>query len=157
MIKIQIQILRTDNDSEYFNFILRQYLIKCGIFHKVIVLENPNNMKFLKEKNHHLLGIALAIMFTHHVSNLFWGEAILTTSYLINRLPLRILNFKTPLNTLLSFYPHTHLFTNLHVKTFGCTTLVHTSKPNFSKLEPRVIKCIFLYYSQNKKDINVIT
>ena len=90
-------------------------------------------------------------MFTHHVSKLFWGEAILTASSLINKFPQEFLISKTPLNTLLSFYPQTRLFTNLHVKTFGCTTFVHTSKLNLNKLEPRAIKCIFLCYSPNKK------
>lgn len=36
-------------------------------------------------------------MFTMYVPKYLWGQAILTTSYFINCLPSKVLNFKTPM------------------------------------------------------------
>ena len=53
-------------------------------------------MGLLREKNRHLLEVARVIKFNIGVPKHFWGEAVLTATYLINRMPLRVLDFKTP-------------------------------------------------------------
>ena len=73
-------------------------------------------------------------MFTNNVPKLFWGEAILTASYLINRLPAKVLQFQTSLRFLLQTYPHTRLIQNFPIKTFGCIVFVHASTT--TKLDP---------------------
>ncbi|KAG8489218.1 hypothetical protein CXB51_017212 [Gossypium anomalum] len=91
-----------------------------------------------------------AIMFTMNVSKYLWGEAVLTACYLINRMPSKVLNFQTPLNTLLKAFP---LFRvpNLPTKIFGCKAFVHNHQPNQSKLDPRAHTCIFIGYSPTQK------
>lgn len=37
-----------------------------------------------ERKNHHLLEVARSIMFENFVPHQYWGEMMLTTSYLIN-------------------------------------------------------------------------
>ena len=40
---------------------------------------------------------------------------------------------------------------------FGCSFLFHSHNPNLNKLEPRVLKCVFIGYPHNKrKGTNVI-
>ena len=54
------------------------------------------------------------------------GRSCLTTSYLINRMPTRILKYETPIITLKQcFLASHHLFSFLTPKVFGCTTFVH--------------------------------
>lgn len=101
-------------------------------------------------KNRHLLEVARALMFTIYVPKHFCGEAILTVAYLINRMPLQILQYKTPLSVLLTVYPNIHLLSNLSPKTFGCTSYVYVLGPN-TKFDLRAQKCIFLGYSSTKK------
>ena len=43
--------------------------------------------------------MAGTILFHMKVPSKFWGEALLTTCYLINRLPSYVLNFRTPLRS----------------------------------------------------------
>ena len=88
----------------------------------------PQQNGAAERKNRHLLEVARAIMFTTNVLKIYWGEAILTASYLINRMPSRVLKFKTPISVFLDSYPQKHLVTsNFALKTFGCTAFVYLS------------------------------
>ncbi|CAL8992980.1 unnamed protein product [Prunus brigantina] len=53
-----------------------------------------------ERKNRHLLEVVRASLFGAHMPRSFWGEAILSAAYLINRIPSSILQFRTPLQTL---------------------------------------------------------
>ncbi|KAM6551619.1 hypothetical protein CsatB_001427 [Cannabis sativa] len=90
-------------------------------------------------------------MFSTQVPKHFWGEAVLTATYLINRMPSRVLNFQTPCHTVLKDFPHTKFISLLDPKIFGCTAFVHLHSQNRSKLDPKSIKCIFLGYSSHQK------
>ena len=90
-------------------------------------------------------------MFTCHVPKHFWGEAVLTATYLINRLPSRVLSFKTPFQVLLQSFTNTKLISNFPTKVFGCTAFVHMNQPHRTKLDPKSLKCIFVGYSPTQK------
>ncbi|PON36389.1 hypothetical protein PanWU01x14_328840 [Parasponia andersonii] len=90
-------------------------------------------------------------MFSMNVPKNFWGEAILTATYLRNRIPSRVFKFKTPCQTLLSCYLNTRIINTLSPKIFGCTVFVHNHSQHWSKLDPKAIKCIFLSYSPSQK------
>ena len=52
---------------------------------------------------------------------------------------------------LLSFYPNMITTNHLILKIFGCVFFMHVHNPNKGKLDPRVIKCIFVGYSSTQK------
>ncbi|RVW67796.1 Retrovirus-related Pol polyprotein from transposon RE1 [Vitis vinifera] len=84
-------------------------------------------MGWPERKNRHLLEVARCLMFSSNVPNYFWGEAILTATYLINP------------------------SSDLPLKVFGCTAFIHVYPQNRSKFAPRANKCIFLGYSPTQK------
>ena len=90
-------------------------------------------------------------MFTTNVPYFYWGEAILTAAYLINRLPSKPLKFKTPLSILCDSYPDISYLSFVDPKVFGRIVYVHNHNPSRSKLDPRALKCIFLGYSLSQK------
>ncbi|KAL5856723.1 hypothetical protein ACOSQ3_004181 [Xanthoceras sorbifolium] len=90
-------------------------------------------------------------MFTMKVPIYFWGDAVLTATYLINRLPNRTINFETPLSILTKIHPHIFTSNTLPLKTFGCTAFVHIHAQNRNKLDPRALKTIFVGYSPTQK------
>lgn len=107
--KNKIQILRTNNDLEYFNNTRKTYLQENGIFIKVHVLILLGKTKIFERKNRHLLEIACALMFTTNLPQIFLGDATLALAYLINRMPSHTLNFESTLQKLQESFPSSHL------------------------------------------------
>lgn len=90
-------------------------------------------------------------MFTTHIFIYLWGEAILTGTYLINRMSSRILKLKSPYETLLRAFPKSHILNTVLFKVFACSGYVHIHAHLRGKLDPRALKCIFVGYSSNHK------
>ena len=103
----QIQVLRSDNARDYFNSTLGNYLSAHGIIHSSSCVHTPQQNGIAERKNRHLLEVARALMLTTNVPQYLWGEAIVTATYLINRMPSRVLTFQTPYHTFTQHFPHT--------------------------------------------------
>ncbi|KAM1701730.1 hypothetical protein ACFXTH_027076 [Malus domestica] len=76
----------------------------------------------------------------------FWSQAIQTAAYIINRLPSRILKFKSHCQILKG-----RDINISHLRVFGCVCYVHIQTIHRDKLDPRVIKCAFVGYSTSQK------
>lgn len=83
----KIQILKTDNAKEYFNSSLNTYCLNQGIIYISSYVNTPQQNGVAERKNRHLLEVARSLMLSTHVPKQFWGEAVLTATYLINRMP----------------------------------------------------------------------
>lgn len=89
-------------------------------------------------------------MFTMNIPKYLWGD-VLTSAYLINRLPSRPLKFNNPLFVLTKHYPQVFKPHDIPLKTFGCTIFVHLHNQGQSKLNPKAVKTVFVEYSPTKK------
>jgi len=147
----KIQVFRSDNGKEYFNKALGNFFIEKGIVHQSSCNDTPQPNGIAEQKNKHLLEVARALCFTNKVPIYLWGKAILTATYLINRMPSRVLNFKTPLQVLTNCNPISRLSSTLPLKKFGCTAFVHIHDHNRGKLDPRARKCVFVGYAPTQK------
>ena len=92
-----------------------------------------------------------AILFHKHVPRAYWGEAVLTSTYLINRLPTHVLELKSPIESLNQFFPNVKITNHLILRIFGYVCFVHIHSSNRGKLDPRAQKCIFIGYSCTQK------
>jgi hypothetical protein len=86
------------------------------------------------------------MMISMNVPQYLWGQTILTTAYLINRMPSRVLDWKSPMEMLKGKNENI-----LPLKTFGYVCFVQDNRPNVEKLNLRVVKCIFVGYSRTHK------
>jgi len=75
----------------------------------------------------------------------------MTATYLINKLPHRVLEGVTPIQLMTTFYPSIPSLTSLQNRVFDCLAFVHVHSPYQGKLDPRAIKCVFIGYAPNKK------
>ncbi|RVX15345.1 Retrovirus-related Pol polyprotein from transposon TNT 1-94 [Vitis vinifera] len=140
----KIQVLRTDNDREYYHNILGSYLLENGIVHQSSCIDTPQQNGVVERKNRHLMEVARSLMIASNVPKQLWGEVVLTATYLINQMPSRILQYKTPCQILLAAYPSARIISSIPIKVFGCTAFVHIHKSQRSKLDSTTTKCIFL-------------
>lgn len=92
-----VKILRSDNGTEYMDRNFQSYLGTNGIIHQTSRVNAAAQNGVSKRKNRHLLEVFRALMFTMNVQKVYWGDAVLTAAYLINRIPFRTFYFKYPL------------------------------------------------------------
>jgi transposase InsO family protein len=138
---------RTDNAREYLDSAFQQFLESRGIIHQTSCVRTPQQNGIAERKNGPILAIARALMLQMNVPKIFWADAVLTASYLLNRMPSRILKGKSPFEML---FPGKNPF-SVPPRVFGCVSFVHNHSPNRDKLDPRAHKCIFLGYSRTQK------
>ena len=104
-----------------------------------------------ERKNCHLLECTQALLFQQNVPKSYWGEAVLTSAYVINRIPSRVLGCESPLETLSQLYPNIRSSFNLAPRVFGCTSFVHIHNHKREKLYPKALKCVFVGHSSTQK------
>ncbi|BFG37702.1 hypothetical protein CerSpe_239760 [Prunus speciosa] len=146
----RIQVLRSDNGGEFLNHDLNEFFQAHGIIHQCSCPSTPQQNGVVERKNRHLLEVVRASLFGANMPRSFWGEAVLSAAYLINRIPSSILQFRTPLQTL---QPHSQIppTQNLEPRVFGCVVFVHLHDHQRSKLDPRADKCVFIGYAPHQK------
>ena len=147
----KIQTQRSENDKEYFNQDLITYLQKEGILHHSSCVDTPQQNGVVERKNQHLLDVARSLLFQMKVPKIYWGEAILTAAYLINRMPSRVLEYQSPMSNLSTLFPNFQGFGSLPSKIFGCVCHVNIHSHLQGKFDPRAIKCLFLGHSSTQK------
>ena len=111
----------------------------------------PNRMGWRRGKTVIFLSVLEALLFQQNIPKSYWGEVVLTSAYVINRIPSKVLGCKSPLETLSQFYPNIRSSFNLAPRVFGCTSFVHIHNHNQGKLDPRALKCVFVGYSSTQK------
>lgn len=99
-------------------------------------VDTPQQNGVAERKNRHLLEIARALLFTTTVPNYLWGEALFTSTFLINRMPSRILKFQTLIDIFNKCFPASRLVNTIPSKIFGCIAFVYFHNHNCEKFDP---------------------
>ncbi|KAM2855117.1 hypothetical protein FF1_025475 [Malus domestica] len=142
----KLSILQSDNGTEYTSNNMSNYLSDHGILHQTSCVGTPQQNSIAERKNRDLLEKTRSLMFQMNVPKRFWSQALLTAAYIINRLPTRVLNSKSPVEVMKG-----RNINISHLRTFGCTCYVHIQAAHRDKLEPRAVKCVFMGYSSSQK------
>lgn len=147
---VKVRVLRSDNGGEYLSSEFRQYLEAQGIVHQTTCPDTPQQNGVAERKNRHLLEVVRALLIESHMPLSYWGEALTSAVYLINRVPSSTIAFQTPLQALAEAVIAPAV-PNLTPHVFGCVAYVHLHKHQRSKLTPRALRCVFLGYAADKK------
>ena len=121
----KIQVLKSDNERDYFNSIIGEFLLKEGIVHQSSCIDTSQQNNIAERKNRHFLEVARALTLSSHVLKNFLREFILTETYLINRMSSHVLSFQTLYKVFLKSYPKTRLIFSIPLEVFGCSAFVH--------------------------------
>lgn len=92
----KIRIVRSDNGNEFLGVTCQNIFEELGIVHQTTCFYTPQQNGRAERKHRQLLQIARAIIFQAALPLTFWGEVVLHATYIINRLPSQVLEWKTP-------------------------------------------------------------
>jgi len=121
------------------------FFLKKGIEWQRTCVYTPQQNWLVERKHRHVLKTARALLFQSNLPLEFWGECVLTSTYIINRLPSPLLKNKSPFKLLYNQPPSLS-----HLKSFGCLYYATIVSPK-QKFDPHARKCIFISYPHNKK------
>ncbi|KAJ9536784.1 hypothetical protein OSB04_un000008 [Centaurea solstitialis] len=139
---IILDIAMTDRGGEYYN---PRYFESTGIVHQVTAPYTPQQNGIAERKNRTLMEMVNSMMSYSGLSSGFWGEALLTSCYILNRVPSKR-SQKTPYELWKERTPKLD-----YLRIWGCRAIVGLPESKKRKLGDKGIECIFLGYAQNSK------
>lgn len=140
----EVKIVRSDNGTEFT--CLARFFRENGIVHQTSCVATPQQNGRVERKHRHILNVARALLFQSSLPVKFWGEAIMTATYLINRTPSAVMNHRSPYELL---YKEKPSYSQLRV--FGSICFVHHRSRDKDKFGKRSRRCIYVGYPYAQK------
>ena len=136
--------LYCDNGREYLSGEMKELCKQNGITYHLTVPYTPQQNGVAERMNRTITEKARTMVYSAGLDKSFWGEAVLTATYLINRSPTKAINLnKTPYELW-----HNRKPTLNNLKIFGCTAYIH-NKTKRTKFDSKSFKGIFVGYVPN--------
>jgi transposase InsO family protein len=92
----KLRVLRTDNDGEFTAAEFASYCADEGVQRHYSVPYSPQQNGVVERRNQTVVGMARALLKQSGIPAIFWGEAVVTAVYILNRSPTKALNGMTP-------------------------------------------------------------
>ena len=133
-----IKVLRSDKGGEYLLDQFMEYIKENGIISRLTPLATPQHNGVAEKRNRTLLDMVRSLMSMSKLPISFWGYALETAIYLLNRAPTKSIP-NTPYELWTGKKPSLN-----HLTIWGCPT--HVRKSNVDKLGLRSDRCLFIGY-----------
>jgi transposase InsO family protein len=142
--------VRGDRGGEFWSKEMQSYCASKGIVHQKTNPYSSQENGVAERLNRTLMEKARAMLQGSSLSDKYWGEAVLTASYVRNRTVVQV-HGKTPLELLTGKKPRVE---NLQV--FGTVAYVYVPQQKRKKLDAVAEKGIFLGYEANTMGYHVL-
>ncbi|WJX42094.1 hypothetical protein P8452_29365 [Trifolium repens] len=139
----KLKVLRTDNGLEFVSEQFNEFCRNKGIKRHRTVAYTPQQNGLAERMNRTLLERVRCMLLGAGLPKSFWGEAVSTAAYLINRCPSTGIDLKTPMEV---WSGRPADYSNL--KVFGALAYAHV---RHDKLDARAVKCVFIGYPEGVK------
>jgi hypothetical protein len=106
----------------------------------------PQQNGIAERKHRHIVESAMSMMHDSNLPVTLWAEAFHTAVYVINRLPMNILENKSPYFSLHCVHPNYH-----DLRVFGCVCYVHVDSSMRHKFQDKALQCRFVGYADDYK------
>lgn len=147
----KVQILQTDNGTEFVNAGMSEITSKNGIHHRRSVPYTPEQNGCVERDNRTIMEAASSMIHAKNLDPRLWAEAAHTAVYILNRTGTSTVKDSTPYEL---WYGKPAKFD--HFRIFGSEVYVHVPKQKRRKLDPKSKKCIFVGYDDNHKGFRVM-
>ena len=144
-LNVKIKTLRTDRGREYLSDQFKIFCDEKGIAQQLTIPYTPQQNGVAERRNRTLLDMVRSMMAQANLPISFWGDALLTAAYVLNRVPSK----SVPSTPYELWNDNKHDLGNLHP--WGCAAYIHNNTHQYGKLGPRGKKCIFIRYSETSK------
>jgi hypothetical protein len=142
----KLHVLRTDRGGEFTSATFYEHCGETSVQRHLTAPYTPQQNGVVERRNQTLLGMARSMLKAKQVPNLFWGEAVLTAAFILNRCFTRSLDGKTPFEAWHGRKPNVHF-----LRVFGCVGHVKITRPHQQKLEDRSSPMVFIGYEEGSK------
>lgn len=136
----KVKKLRTNNGLEFCSDEFNQFCKRNETERHRTIKGTPQQNGLAKRMNQTIMERVRCLLSDSNCLGHFWGEAVMTVCYFINRCPSTATNMVTPKEM---WSDHSSNLKNLRV--FRCVTYAHIRQ---DKPKPRALKCMFLGYPQ---------
>ncbi|CAN1189995.1 Retrovirus-related Pol polyprotein from transposon TNT 1-94 [Linum perenne] len=127
----KIRIIRSDQGQEFH---MRDFYAEQGIYHQTSCVERQQQNGRVERKHQDILNTARALKFQSGLPLSFWGDCVLHSVHILNRLPTTILSNKTPFEVLYGTKPDYS-----HLRVFGCLVCVLHSVHILNRLPTTIL------------------
>ncbi|GJS82130.1 retrovirus-related pol polyprotein from transposon TNT 1-94 [Tanacetum coccineum] len=123
-----------------------------GITHNFSAPRTPQSNGVVERKNMTLQEISRTMLNEQSLPQKFWCNAVDTSTYILNRILIRVILGKTPYELLKGRKPTLDYF-----RVFGIKCFILNTKDYLAKFDPKSYEGVFLGYSQNSKAYIILT
>ncbi|GKA22540.1 retrovirus-related pol polyprotein from transposon TNT 1-94 [Tanacetum coccineum] len=156
--KIQNQLgctivsIRTEHGREFDNEVqFGEFCNANEITHNFSAPRTPKSNGVVERKNKTLQEMSRTMLNEQSSPQKFWCNAVDTSTYILNRILIRVILEKTPYELLNGRKPTLDYF-----RVFGSKCFILNTKDYLTKFDPKSYDCIFLGYSQNSKSYIIV-
>ncbi|WVZ79350.1 LOW QUALITY PROTEIN: hypothetical protein U9M48_026940 [Paspalum notatum var. saurae] len=142
----KLKVLRTDRSGEFTSVEFGRYCADEGVERHLTAPYSPQQNGVVERRNQTIVGMARSMLKAKKMPVEFWGEAVNTAVFILNRAPTKSLKGMTPFEAWHGRKPDVSF-----MHTFGCIGHVKNVKPHLGKLEDRSTPMVFLGYEQGSK------
>jgi hypothetical protein len=142
----RLKALRTDRGGEFNSGAFVVFCSEHGIKHNTTMPYSPQQNGVVEWRNQMIVEMARCLLKSMGVPPRFWGEAVKTAVYILNRTPTKSLSGMTPHEAWFGRKPGIK-----HLRTFGCVDYAKKAGLGISKLTNRSTPGVFFGYEPGTK------
>ncbi|KAJ9566813.1 hypothetical protein OSB04_002779 [Centaurea solstitialis] len=149
-LQLPVQVIRTDNGTEFKNRKLDSFLDSVGITHTFSAARTPQQNGVVERKNRTLVEAARTMLTFSKLPLHFWAEAVASACFTQNRSLITKRFMKTPYELVYNRPPSIKFF-----RVFGCECYVKNDKDNLDKFSPKGDEGVFIGYAMDSPSYRV--
>src|SRR4051812_46371629 len=142
----KLRVLRTDRGGEFTSATFYEHCAESGVQRHLTAPYTRQQNDIVERWNQTVLGMARNMLKAKRVPNLFCGEAVLTTVFILNRCFTRSVDGMTPYEAWHGKKPDVRF-----LRVFGCVGHVKVARPHLQKLDDRSTPMVLIGYETGSK------